>query len=103
MLQLLENWALCDNDAPVTESLSLDTITSHDPEEDEEDMPVIVENTPSACEAIAGLELALKFFQGKPDCDPIKIIHIKNLIKDAKVYQEKSLKQTSVMNFFKRK
>ena len=48
-------------DVPVTESLSLDALTSHDDEEDEdeEEMPVIVENTPSASDAIAGLELAL--------------------------------------------
>ena len=62
-----------------------------------------LENTPSASDAIAGLELALKFFQAKPECDPIKLIHIKNLIKDAKLHEEKSLKQTSMMHFFNRK
>ncbi|XP_049302204.1 uncharacterized protein LOC125775598 [Bactrocera dorsalis] len=101
-------WMACDTSDPGFQILNDDEIVvsvREDVEvevEEELSADVEVDAGPSASEAFAGLETALKWMERQPECDHLQLLTIKRIRDLAARKRLKSAKQLTLTEMFKK-
>lgn len=104
--QLLNDWVHIDDDVPVAADPDEEEEEQAEEQEEPEAEPEPVTAEPvSAAEAIAALEVALKFVRGKGKETlsnvPLKALRLKSMIYDFKQIEHSQKSQKSIKDFFK--
>ena len=97
-------WMVCDSSDPVFQILNDDELIESVREEiveEEDNLNVEVEAAgPSASEAFAGLETALKWMERQPECDHMQLLTVKRMRDLAARKRMKTVKQLTLTEMF---